>query len=197
MRRGIRAAGIILLALTSCVTSGGGPGDSQGPIEAMYHVRQGWAEYAALKNAGHFAVTPDGLQYGYSYCSDIQCRGNTRVIALKSCEDRAERDCVIHGFKGEPVFGGDVAFLVPDPGPVIPATPSISLSAEASQAFSRWSTRTGAAAMAVNPSGTGWYYTVCRDAACYDTADREAVWACSKYTGTQCLLYGRRGRRVF
>ncbi len=61
----------------------------EGPILISKRVEQAFERYKEESNPGHFAVSENGRQYGYSYCSDTKCRQGGQSIALYSCKRRA------------------------------------------------------------------------------------------------------------
>lgn len=61
----------------------------EGPILISKRVEQAFERYKAESNPGHFAVSENGRQFGYSYCSDSKCRQGGQSIALYSCKKRA------------------------------------------------------------------------------------------------------------
>lgn len=89
-----------VLALAACQTT-----YAQKPIPMMPRVKQYFADWAALPNAGVFAVSKDGRAAGVAYCPEFGgCAGANEQNALAACNNSSGGSpCVVYGVGGKPV----------------------------------------------------------------------------------------------
>jgi hypothetical protein len=66
-------------------------------VQIAPHVWQGFEEYKHQKRPKIFAVSADGLTYGYSYCREYRCRltPDARTLALSSCAKHGGKGCFV------------------------------------------------------------------------------------------------------
>ena len=65
---------ILLTAIVSLLTS--------------KRVERAFEQYKGETNPTHFAISENGRQYGYSYCSDTKCRRVGQSVALYPCKNK-------------------------------------------------------------------------------------------------------------
>ena len=96
-------------ALTAC--SIGGIERGRGPITLSPEAQRGLERYFELTDAsfyrGYFALSADGRGFGYSYCRDLQCRGNPQVTAIRSCEEASATPCYLYAAGRDIVWDTD------------------------------------------------------------------------------------------
>ena len=77
---------LIFLVLAGCAAS---------EVKLSPQVERAYAAFLAEPSGASFAVSEDGLVYGYSVCEFDVCWGNSDRVAVRSCEERSGLKCVI------------------------------------------------------------------------------------------------------
>ena len=95
--------------LTACSILDAQPG--RGPVTPSPQAQRGLERYFELTDAsffrGYFALSADGRSFGYSYCPDLQCRGNPRVTAIRSCQEGSATPCYLYAAGRDIVWDTD------------------------------------------------------------------------------------------
>ena len=109
MRRFAGFASFAACALTVCSLVDAEAG--RGPITLSPQAQRGLERYFELSDAsffrGYFAASADGRSFGYSYCPDLQCRGNPQVTAIRSCEQGSATPCYLYAAGRDIVWDTD------------------------------------------------------------------------------------------
>ncbi len=79
-------------------------------------VWQGFQEYKRYKHPKVFAVSANGLAYGYSYCPDYRCKltPDARTLALNSCVQGGGKACRVFAVGTDIKVQYKIATLVPE-----------------------------------------------------------------------------------
>ena len=65
-------------------------------VELSPRVEEAYQEFLANPQREAFAVSEDGLVYGYSVCEFDKCWGSGTRVAIELCESRGYRKCVVY-----------------------------------------------------------------------------------------------------
>jgi hypothetical protein len=84
-------------AILACAASLPTPLRADEVVLIAPQVWQGFEDYKRQKQPKIFAVSADGLTYGYSYCPEYRCRltPDARSLALASCAKSGGRACFV------------------------------------------------------------------------------------------------------
>jgi len=90
------------------------------------HVWKGFEEYKRRTVPKVFAVSADGLVYGYSYCPEYRCRlmPDARSIALNSCAQGGGKACRVFAVGTDIKVEYKVVPLIPQLAPAPAPTPA-------------------------------------------------------------------------
>ena len=191
------ARATLLLAgfLASCIMQ---QDYATGPMEVSYFVKAGYEKYLSGPKPGTFAISKDGLIYGYSYCPYNGCRPGERSLALNICRQnmRKGQECIVYAAYGKPIFSGDQVFLPSNVGTLKIAGADMTIQVSTRNNYEEWTRKPGAAAYAVTEDGAFSSWSTCTDEKCWQEAKTDAVWRCQVRYATACVLYGWRGNRA-
>lgn len=73
---------------------------SDGVTPTVHLSQEAWAGYQFYllsmgSGSGTFAVSPDGIAWGFSYCSTWDCPHDNTAIALHKCEEHTDFTCLV------------------------------------------------------------------------------------------------------